>query len=692
MKPRKSAVHRGITVLLVVITKFSCLSPSELRAQIVRVSVNLVQLEVVVTDSRGRHVAGLEPVDFEVLDGGRSQEVVHCTYVAFRPSPSSTPAAGSTPLASDHRVLLSEPKLDTRRENVQRTVVILIDDGSLTPQTVPAVRKALKTVVTEQIQPGDLTAVVRTMSGEGALEGFTQDKAILYASADALRWIPGGRGASHMSLEDAGAGPARMWSFSKALKTMESVLLELRDLPGRKAVIFVSQEWPGAGSYSLASDHWREPVATLTGMLVDEALRAGVTIYTIDPSALDSLSPGADFDLLQYYHAQGGTQTSIDDQTARELPHTYQRNALDQLRKNRLGLQELAAGTGGFMVADTNDISGGVARVLDDLQGYYVIDFKPRDPDRFFASAQGAPPPFHPIKVRVKRPGMHVRYEAGFLGKKDEVDAGAKAETGIAKALNSPFSASDIRLGLTAIFNMQPGQSPEIDVLLNVDARDLTFASNDGGRRRSALELLARTVDEKGLPSESIRKDVTLQLPENEFREASQMGLLYQTSIVVSHPGYYEVRIAVEDSKSGKLGNARQYVEVPDLSNGRLAVSGLLAYAPPSERTRAVEAPGTAARRVFERKDTLDYVCQLFNAAHGSTETDARILRDGKPVMGPVPGQLKPISPESAAPLLLTGAVPLQALEPGAYVLQIIARDATKKQTASRWTDFEIVP
>ena len=76
----------------------------------------------------------------------------------------------------------------------------------------------------------------------------------------------------------------------------------------------MSQEWPGAGSYSLASDHWREPVATLTGMPVDEALRAGVTIYTKqnDPSALDSLSPGADFDLLQYYHAQGGTQTSID--------------------------------------------------------------------------------------------------------------------------------------------------------------------------------------------------------------------------------------------------------------------------------------------------------------------------------------------------------------------------------------------
>src|SRR6185295_7902697 len=55
------------------------------------------------------------------------------------------------------------------------------------------VRRALKQFVDQQMQPGDLVAIIRTSGGIGALQQFTSDKRRLYAAIDHIRWYPAGR-------------------------------------------------------------------------------------------------------------------------------------------------------------------------------------------------------------------------------------------------------------------------------------------------------------------------------------------------------------------------------------------------------------------------------------------------------------------------------------------------------------------
>jgi hypothetical protein len=48
---------------------------------VLRITVNLVQVDAVVTDARGNPVTNLNANDFEVLEDGRPQTIKACVYI-----------------------------------------------------------------------------------------------------------------------------------------------------------------------------------------------------------------------------------------------------------------------------------------------------------------------------------------------------------------------------------------------------------------------------------------------------------------------------------------------------------------------------------------------------------------------------------------------------------------------------------
>ncbi len=215
----------------------------------------------------------------------------------------------------------------------------------------------------------------------------------------------------------------------------------------------------------------------------------------------------------------------------------------------------------------------------------------------------------------MKRRRLHVGYADGYIGRKEHLESGMDRQTGLAWALDSPFSASAPPLRLTAIFNERSTGAPGIDLLAHVDTRDISFTSGGDGRRRAALELATRITDENGARAGEPATPLSLELTAADFQRASQQGLLYETSVPAPHSGYYEAQVAVKDKGSGRVESARGWVYVPNLKSGRLEMSGLLAYGPP-DAPRTERAPGVAAFRVFESSSTLDYACRIFNAPH----------------------------------------------------------------------------
>lgn len=118
--------------------------------------------------------------------------------------------------------------------------------------------------------------------------------------------------------------------------------------------------------------------------LSHRANRANVTFYAVDPRGL----------------------AAFDDSIGPLRPATPAQDR-QRMAERQGGLRELAANTDGAVVLSTNDVKGGVARMMTDLNAYYLL--------RYYSSNTNLDGRFRRITVRVSRPGVRVRARTGYL-------------------------------------------------------------------------------------------------------------------------------------------------------------------------------------------------------------------------------------------------------------------------------------
>src|SRR5581483_7956509 len=139
---------------------------------------------------KGKYVTDLKPEDFEIREDGKRQQITNFSYVEAQPAtPPARVESSKQPAKS-----LPTPPSRLRPEQVRRTIALVVDDLGLSFESTAFVRDALKRFVSQQMQPGDLVAIIRTGAGMGALQQFTADKRLLYAAIERVRWNPTGRG------------------------------------------------------------------------------------------------------------------------------------------------------------------------------------------------------------------------------------------------------------------------------------------------------------------------------------------------------------------------------------------------------------------------------------------------------------------------------------------------------------------
>ena len=166
--------------------------------------------------------------------------------------------------------------------------------------------------------------------------------------------------------------------------SLSALVRLLARFPGRKAVVLFSE---GLN------------VSPRLESVVDSASGENVTIYTINATGLE---PGGS-------HAFTGR-----DVDRRELTGT---SAVDRPREHRFhemdqtyGLGPLALHTGGFLMADTNDIGGALAAVNADRRSFYLL--------AYMSSKSALDGSVRHIEVRVKRPQVSVRARSAYVAAK----------------------------------------------------------------------------------------------------------------------------------------------------------------------------------------------------------------------------------------------------------------------------------
>lgn len=674
----------------------------ESSQNVVRISTQLVQVDVVVTDKKGHHVTDLTPADFELLVDGKKQSLTHFSHVnlpgeATRELPTRKQAAAIIALES-------MPTRQIALEEVRRTIAFIVDDLGLSPSSMELTRETLRKFVREQMQDGDLVAIIRTGSGLGMLEQFTSDKRILYAAIEKLLWNPFSRDmtvsfadASNTEEETDEAAADQQATLNEieefrettystgTLGAINFVVRGLRDLPGRKSVVVISDGFRIRSRNN--NDNTTELILQSLRQLAELANRSGVVIYSIDAKGLQPFVPGANV----------GPVPSASSYS----------NAWQSAQEALEGPAFLAQQTGGFTVVNTNDLNLGIQEVLYDQQSYYLLGFDPED-EKFDRR-------YHSIQVKVTRPGLKVRTRSGFFGVNEGERESTQPKTfwqEILAGLRAPLGARELSLRMTPYFFNSSKEAPLVRTLFHLDCSKLTFKDGPSGQKQLHLELVVFAFDESGAAVDMAARRLSFKLDEKQYRQALVSGLVYRTDFQLKKPGAYQFRAVLRDGETGRLGSASQFIRVPDLSKNRLALSGLVLTTPKTVAAAAsleqAEAGGslppadlqaTPYLRRFPRTGWIQYGVAIYNAT-----VDKKTGRPQVTVQAEIYRESQRVYQFPAYPLEFPlGANPkrfdytarfrLNNFPPGDYLLHLIVTDSLAKKKFARataWMDFSV--
>jgi VWFA-related protein len=687
---------------------------------VVKITSNLVQVDAVVTDRNGKAVTDLTPEEVQILEDGKPQKITHFTYNVTGPealAPAVTPPATKTVGEAVPPIV----RAPLKRGDVHRTIAIVVDDLGLSFESIGYVRRALKKFVDEQMQPQDLVAIIRTGGSVGALQQFTSDKRQLHAAIERIRWNLLGRADTgafsaierpvlKIPDEHGGLPNSKQYIAERAMEglkgTLSYVMQGLRDMPGRKSILLLSDGFPINNFPIKAANDGTTNQAPELQALTDFANRASVVIYTMNPRGLVTLGLQAQ-DNVQMQSAGVSRQDSRG--LGRSIQDTAQLMTLQRrnFQDSQDGMDYLAQKTGGIPIRNTNDLSGGIQKVLDDQRGYYLIGYRP---DETTFDAKSGRRTFHHLSLKVTRKGsFNVRMRNGFYGINEEERKPPQKTTAqlMLNAVTSPFASSEVHLELTSLFGNDATNGSFMRSLLYIDARDLTFKDGPNGTHEGSFDVVAMTFGDNGVPVDSNGQTFTVQFPEVEYQRALQQGFVYNVTVPIKKPGAYHFRVALRDTATDRVGSAGQFIQVPDIKSGRFALSGVVLTTSKPEARSAVasqgpnNSEGSPAIRRFWQGAQMEWGYIIYNAQPDKNtgkpqlKTEVRLFRDGKQVFA---GGAKPFDPAQQSDLQrlrASGALILGTdLVPGEYVLQIIVTDALadkKYRIATQWMDFEIV-
>lgn len=692
------------------------------ESEVVRINTNLIQLDVTVTDKHGKVVTNLKPEDFEVFVNGKPQPITNFSFVTIEPQPAGQPASSGKTTRRDAPL---SPPVRLRPEQVNRTIALVIDDLSLSFVSMNYARQALKKFVDEQMQPGDLVAIVRVGKNIGALQQFTSDKQQLYDAIERTKYNPAvGRFDAFAALgsEDFGGNVVRSNEqgndvlnsrnledlrgsifVNAAVAATDYVVRGMRGLPGRKAVMLLSE---GFELFKPGNPPHTAQIRESIHSLIDSAHRSGVVIYTMDPRGLQTLGLNASDDITLPPTSENFMRGRIN-LTPAEIQGAL-RGRGQHLINTQSGLIYLAEQAGGFAIYNNNDLSGGIRKALDDQKSYYLIGYQPDAST--FDPAQSR---FNQLKIKVKRSDLKVRYRSGFFGVKDE-DIKPPAQTPqrqVFQALTSPFGSGDINLRLTPLFGNDEKAGSFVRSLVHIPTKDLTFTDRPDGQREAVINVVAYLFGDNGGVVNSVGETHKLTLTESLYQRSLSSGLVYSLNVPIKKGGGYQLRVAVRDDKAQKVGTASQFITIPNIGQGRLALSGIsLSSYDPRMAKEASSAPSgeavsgnalltQAAERRFRVGHVLQFAYAIYNARldkvtqQPQLTTQIKLYRDGKEIFAGKETIYDAKGQADKERLMVGGALQLGGLEEGEYVLQVIVSDKLareKQRTTANWTDFEV--
>ena len=689
---------------------------------VVKVKSNLVNIDVMVKDKKGKYVSDLKAEDFTIVENGVPQKIEFFDAPLMgnetkTAAPSTaTAAAATTPPSSAPR----------------NYVALVIDSQSTDITNLKQVREGTLKYIREQITENDIVALLSVTNGLRMLQPFTQDKGKLIAALENAGLNPSSKNfeqkdiAGNIELRReqlAGSTPATITSVaagSEAAKRMiaERVLAQfiqlrtalslqqsrpvlaalaaiaegLRPIPGKKTLVLFSQ-----GFVSPAVLDWQ------VQSTIDIANRANVAIYIIDSAGLRAGAP-ASGSLVPSSPLAGVSGITNQEQRIRAVGGE---TVFDNVRQEGQGrefdiLYRISGDTGGRFFKGNNDISQGLERIDEEIHARYTLAYR--------STNQNFDGTFRKVKIEVRRPDTQIVSRNGYYAIPPEEimllsPADKKLLTGFAAAQANPELPVFVSLGQ---FRSREGLYT-VPVAIELPPSAVTF-ERKGDKRSLQLEVLGvlKTGAERVLSRLGGNFDVNLT--DSDYQSIVSNNIYYRQDMVLA-PGAYTLDLMVRDRQSGKTSAKREQFVVPEADAEFAATPLVLSRFVEQARLPALGSDEPvdvfvhdrtqirpSSRREFQAADNLIMFLSVYNAANSPdtgkplVRVTVRLLKEGQPATKPFDYVLSDVENSPVPHLTFAEYIKLAGLPPGKYTAAIEIKDMVTRKLVKQDAPFTIVP
>ncbi len=668
----------------------------------IRSTVNLVEIDVQITNRDGKPVKGLKQEQFSVTEDGKPQKISSFEYndiERVETAGTGDQAPISVPLGT-----VTSPEAIKAVVRDHRMIVLFFDLTSLQPDDLLRSTRAAQKYLQVQMTPADLVAVVAFGDTLKVVANFTNDRELLKQAVDAV--VPGhdamlaqladaataADGETPVS-EDTGAAftaddtEFNIFNTDRKLAAVEALCEVLEGIPGKKSIIQFT-----SGITQTGEDNRSELIAA-----TNSANRSNVSIYSVDSRGLLTATPGGDAST----GASGGNAmftgaTVVSQSQARE--------------DSRETLATLAGDTGGRSYFDVGDFGKVFQNVQNDTSGYYLVGYYSTN-----AANDGAWRRVH-VKIDSLPAGAHVRAREGYYAPKNfGVFTTEDRERQLEEAFQSQTPEVELPVAVeTAEFRLNANQ-----VFVPIDAKLAPSAlqwAQKRGSRETAFDFAAEVRDAKSnRVVGALRDTVSVKIDTEHFQDIQKHALVYQGGMILA-PGEYKLKFLARENESGRIGTFEQNLSIPPPQFNRLQVSSLLL----SSQVEAVQnsaqiktqALGQDAKMKSSPLDvggeriipsvtrvfTGDQTLYVFFQAYVPQKADASSLRAGlvffrnglrlsdTPMVAPTEYD------EKSRTASFRLSLPLAALSAGRYTVQAVIVDAGTPYSAFARNYFALRP
>lgn len=694
----------------------------------IRTQAAEVLVDVVVSDRKNRLVTDLNRQDFVIYEDGVAQEI--SSFLIYRGVPESlAPATAAQPAPAEVPSVPVRPSANL--------MIFLLDHSTTQFENQKLVRDAAIKYVEEKLQPNDLLAVFVLGAGLRFLTDFTSDKSRLLAAlrttdvtASALAseraslsggiaagqsvqvQLQGGGGtpaapsgpgaagaAAGLGARGAGQGVAMLAQRIAAqyfalrssldqrqtrnvLTAIRAIALGVKGIEGRKSLILFSEGFVVAPN--------------LEGELhsvVDLANRSNLAVYCIESQGLTTRELSGALLPQQELESILGTQEERMRSTGGDTVFDRARQVGSDLRES--ALRYVANSTGGFLIRNTNDLGVGLARVDEEMRSYYLLSYRPMNPN-----FDGQ---FRQIRVEVRRPGLSVKARSGYFAVPSGYEFLTPEEFRLVTQARSLSASAAMPLFLRTGSFQDEGRQYRVPVIIEIPATAIQFE-----KIREVLSARLRIIgvvrDGTGTFVTRFGGPIQLTATKAEYDVLKPGNVSFMNTLRLPGGGSYSFEVTVSDLPSGKVSRRDQGIFLQPIEP-RLALSSILLAKEvdkaPSPGTEFLHVQGVkilpSARCEFRNGENLIFYFDIYYPQVGpGNKTDVSVelslLREGRPVSVRLPRySLNDFLTDPVPHITLTRYLKLAGLEPGDYSLLVAVKDFLGSQTARAQASFSVV-